>query len=107
MTKQEIMMGIATRARSYGFEMRESKWSMTGYEIVAPNHYVSITLKDEWEVKAEDMQIVHHIKVMGNISQMGGYPTPQELMDQANWITAAAKLCLDFENVDLYWVEQH
>lgn len=107
MTKQEVMMGIGTRARSYGFEMRENQWRMTGYEIVAPNNYVNITLKDELEVKAEEMQIVHHIKVTACISHMGGYPTPQELMEQANWITAAAKLCLDFDGVDLNWVEQH
>lgn len=107
MTKQEVMMGIGTRARAYGFEVKESNWSMTGYEVVAPNHYVSVTLKVDLEMKPEEKQLVNHLKVKAAVSQMGGDPTPQELMDQANWIANAAKLCMDFENVDLYWVDQY
>lgn len=107
MTRQEVINTIEAKATKYGFNFRKNNFATLGFEIVADEHVVNINLHEDWELKCEEKQVIHHIKVTASISQMGGNPTPQELLAQAKLIERAAKLYEDFENSDLFWVEQY
>lgn len=108
MTKQEVIECIQNEARAFGFVCRENKYANFGFEIEANEHVVNVTINDKWEIKIEEKQVIHHVKLNASISMMGGNPTPEKLMEYADIIKNAARLCMRFENTyHLNWIEQY
>lgn len=108
MTKQEVIECIQNVARAYGFVCRENKYNYYGFNIEAVEHIVNVTINDKWEIKNEEKQVIHHVKLNASISMMGGNPTPEKLMEYGDIIKNAARLCMRLENAyNLSWIEQY
>ena len=107
MTKQEVIERIQNEARMFGFVCRENKYTYFGFDIEAIEHVVNIIIKDDWEIKSEEKQVIHHVKLNASISLMGGNPTPEKLMEYADIIKNAARLCMRLEDADFSWLEQY
>lgn len=107
MTKQEVIECIQNEARAFGFVCREDKYDYYGLVIETVEHVVNFFINDKWEIKNEEKQVIHHVKLNASISLMGGNPTPEKLMEYADIIKNAARLCMRLENDHLNWIEQY
>lgn len=107
MSKQDVLEKIAKKAEGHGFVLKENRFATLGYEIVSPaGHFVNFTVVDNFEFLLDARQTVHRVKIRASIATMGGYPTADELMDQAQIIWNAGNLVKALENEDLSWSEQ-
>lgn len=108
MTKQEVIECIKKEARLFGFVCRKNGYDYYGFNIENDEHIVNFIINDKWEIKSKEKQVIHHVKLNASISMMGGNPTPEKLMEYADIIKNAARLCMRLENdYHLDWIEQY
>lgn len=102
MTKQEVLQEIKTAAEEYGFITEEANIGITKIRITEKEgHTVNFTISEDVDWDFENKKITVNLKVKASIATMGGNPTANDLLEQAQTIWMAGSLVKALENKEL------
>lgn len=111
MTKQEAENKIRKVLNLYGFKT-SAEYSMSGLPEPDNDGVICITVsekedriltREEWERGSR--RAVYRISASAHIRQMGGSPSPDELLAAADEITRAARCVKAFDAMDITYTE--
>ena len=106
MTKKEIAEIIESKAAEYGFTMQEN--TMGWANASDRDSYIRIEVRKERDYDKTDWEarkVFWDIKANAGICQMGGNPTPEELLKAADEIARGAKFTAEINGMDLSGIE--
>jgi len=106
MNKQEIAKIIESKAAAYGFAMQEN--TMGWANESDRDSYIRIEVRKERDYDKTDWEarkVFRDIKANASICQMGGNPTPEELLKAADEIARGAKFTADINSMELSCIE--
>lgn len=103
----EIKKIIEKTAAEYGFTTKDVSWSVLPQIKREENDYVAILIQDKWDdFNFEKKEATRRVEVTVSICQMGGSPTPAELVIAADRIKRGAELTARLQSMDLSFTEQ-
>lgn len=103
----EIKEIIKSTAAEYGFKTKDVSWSVLPQIKREENDYVAIIIQDKWDdFNFEKKEATRRVEVTVSICQMGGSPTPAELLIAAGRIKRGAELTAKLQSMDLSFKEQ-
>ena len=103
MTKSEVKNIIETKAAEYGFTMKKTLTGWQSYTGITTIEITTDTNYDNTDWEAHKVEI--EINAAACISQMGGHPTPEELLKAADEIARAAKFTDEIICMNLTYTE--
>ena len=107
MTQNEIKDLIRSTAAEYGFETEDVRYSALPQIKKGRDAYINITINDSWEgFNFETKQSTRRATVTSCVCQMGGNPTPEELIAAADQIRRGAELTAKLQGMDLTYTEK-
>ena len=106
MNKQEIAKIIESKAAEYGLKLQESTMGWANES----NHdsYIRIEVRKERDYDKTDWEarkVFWDIKANAGICQMGGDPTPEELLKAADEIARGARFTAAINSMELSCIE--
>ena len=106
MTKKEIAEIIESKAAEYGFTMQEN--TMGWANASDRDTCIRIEIRKETDYEKTDWEarkVFRDIKANAGICQMGGNPTPEELLKAADEIARGAKFTAEINGMELSCIE--
>ena len=102
MTLNEMKELIRKTAAEYGFEAEDQKWSELPQIKRYPEDYISISIRDKWDgFNFQTKEATIKVEVSSSVCQMGGNPTPAELIAAAAQIKRGAELTAKLQGMNL------
>ena len=106
MNKQEIAKIIESKAAEYGLKLQENTMGWANES----NHdsYIRIEVRKERDYDKTDWEarkVFWDIKADAGICQMGGDPTPEELLKAADEIARGARFTAAINSMELSCIE--
>lgn len=107
MTKNEIKDLIIKTAAEYGFETEETRWSTLPQIKKTTENYISFTINDSWlGFDFENKTALRAAEIRSSVCQMGGNPTPEDLLRAADEIRRGAELTAKLQSMNLEYTEE-